>query len=289
MQTQFLKGPNLDNLKTLPKVSNEISSGTKVCLWNARSTRNKSVELTDYIYVNDVDIMIIVESWLNESDDVVIGECTPSGYTFLNMPSDSVNRGGGIALLFKTPLKMLIKQSDSVYDTFEYAHVTNKSNSINFVIVYRPSPSSDNHLTNSMFLREFEQFVIEISLLPGKLILLGDFNVHWDEPTKYDVIRFSNATNSAGFIQYVHGPTHKDGHTIDLVFTHSDHSAFLKDCHTEDKLMSDHHVICFNIDLPKPKQMRVTSTVRNYRNIDHEFCMSLTDFISNCPCIRCRK
>ena len=120
--------------------------------------------------------------------------------------------------------------------------------------------------------------------MPGKLILLGDFNVHWDEPTKYDVIRFSNATNSAGFIQYVHGPTHKDGHTIDLVFTHSDHSAFLKDCHTEDKLMSDHHVICFNIDLPKPKQMRVTSTVRNYRNIDHdEFCKSLTDFVSNYP------
>ena len=50
------------------------------------------------------------------------------------------------------------------------------------------------------------------------------------------------------------------------------------------KLMSDHHVICSNIDLPKPKQMRVTSTVRNYRNIDHnEFCKSLTDFTSNCP------
>ena len=42
------KGPNLDNLKTLPKVNNEISSGTKVCLRNARSTRNKSVELTGY-------------------------------------------------------------------------------------------------------------------------------------------------------------------------------------------------------------------------------------------------
>ena len=96
----------------------------------------------------------------------------------LNMPRDSVNRGGGIALLFKTPLKMLIKQSDIIYDTFEYAHVTNKSKSINFVIVYRPPPSSDNYLTNSMFLREFEQFFIEISLLPGKLILLGDFNVH---------------------------------------------------------------------------------------------------------------
>ena len=221
-----------------------------------------------YLCVNDVDIMIIVESWLNDADDVVIGECTPPGYTFLNMPRDSVNRGGGIAVLFKTPLKMLLKQSDSVYDTFEFAHVTDKSNSLNFVIVYRPPPSSENHLTHAMFLREFEQFVTEISLLPGKLILLGDFNVHWDEPTKYDVIRFSTATNSAGFMQYVQGPTHKDGHTIDLVFTHSDHHEFLKDCHTEDKLMSDHRVICFNIDNPNPKPMRITSTIRNYRKID---------------------
>ena len=48
--------------------------------------------------------------------------------------------------------------------------------------------------------------------------------------------------------------------------------------------MSDHHVVCFNIDLPIPKQMCVTSTVRNYRNIDHDaFCKSLTDFISSCP------
>ena len=41
--------------------------------------RNKSVELTDYICENDVDIMIIVESWLKDSDDVVLGECTPPG------------------------------------------------------------------------------------------------------------------------------------------------------------------------------------------------------------------
>ena len=29
----------------------------------------------------------------------------PPGYTFLNMPRDSENRGGGIAMLYKTPLK----------------------------------------------------------------------------------------------------------------------------------------------------------------------------------------
>ena len=121
------KGSNSNNLKTLPKLKSDITSGTNVCLWNACSTRNKSVELTDYICENDVDIMIIVESWLKDSDDVVIGECTPPGYTFLNMPRDSENCGGGIAMLYKTPLKMLLKPAndDFKFSTFEHACITN--------------------------------------------------------------------------------------------------------------------------------------------------------------------
>ncbi|XP_072022765.1 uncharacterized protein [Amphiura filiformis] len=122
-----------------------------------------------------------------------------------------------------------------------------------------------------------------MSLLPGKLILLGDFNVHWDNPAKYDVIRFSSATTSAGFIQHVNGPTHKDGHTLDLVFTRSDET-LLKDCFTEDKLMSDHRVICFTLDLPKPKPMKIVSTQRKYCDIDNvKSAKSLDELISNQP------
>lgn len=282
-------GPNVTNLKTLPKFNPNMVSGTKVCLWNARSTRNKHIELTDYICTNDVDIMIIVESWLDsESDSVIIGFCTPPGYSFLNIPRDSVNRGGGIAVVFKTPMKLIIKQIISVYTTFEYAHITNNSHSINFVVVYRPPPSTENGLTNSMFLDEFEQFATEISLLPGKLILLGDFNVHWEKPAKSDVIRFSNATNSSRFVQHVSGPTHKDGHTLDLVFTRTDET-LLKDCHTEDKLMSDHRVICFTLDLPKPKPMKIVSTLRKYHDIDKDkFAKSLDELISNKPSRICQ-
>ena len=72
-----------------------------------------------------------------------------------------------------------------LYITFEqHARVTNNSHSVHFVIiVYRPPPT-ENGFTNYMFLTEFEQFVTGISLLPSKLILLGDFNFHWDNPTK---------------------------------------------------------------------------------------------------------
>ena len=134
--------------------------------------------------------MVIVERWLDGiSDSVIIGVCNPPGYTIWICLVTLKIVVGEIALGFKTPLKLLTKHSDTVYTTFEHARVTNNPHSVNCVIVYRPPPT-ENGITNYMFFTEFEQYVTEISLLPSKLILLGDFNGHWDNPTKYDVVRF---------------------------------------------------------------------------------------------------
>ena len=132
-----------------------------------------------------------------------------------------------------------------------------------------------------MFLHEFDKFVCDVSSLPGKLILLSDFHVHKDRPTKSDVLQFSSSTSSAGLTQYVYGPTHKDGHTLDLVFTRCD-DTFLHDCYTEDKLMSDHRIICFTLDIPKPTPQRVNSTLRDYQKINHDdFSKFISEFTSN--------
>ena len=88
------------------------------------------------------------------------------------MYSDSVNRGSGIAVVFKTPLKMMVKHIASVCTTFEFAYVTNNFHSVNFIFVC--------NIYQYYVLTEFEQFVIKIPVLPGKLSLLGDFNVHWE-------------------------------------------------------------------------------------------------------------
>ena len=66
-----------------------------MCLWNAHSIRNKTTHLIELIFGNDIDVMVLTESWLNSEDDVIIGKCPPPGYTFLNAPRNSNNRGGG--------------------------------------------------------------------------------------------------------------------------------------------------------------------------------------------------
>ena len=67
------------------------------------------------------------------------------------------------------------------------------------------------------------------------------------------------------------------------MFTRSD-DTLLKDCQTENKLMSDHYVICLTLDSPKPKPMKIVSTLRKFRDIDNEkFAKSLDELISNQP------
>ena len=285
-KTRYLRkerGRNMANLKSVTYVDNSlVRLNCNVCLWNAHSIRNKTTNVTEYVNEYDIDVMCITETWLNTQDDVVIGECTPIGYTFINSPRNASTRGGGIGVLHKSVLKLMIKNSDLSFSTFEYVHVTDLSSSIHFFIVYRPPPSSANRFTSSDFLREFDEYVCEISLCPGKLVLLGDFNVHWDDMSKNDVLHMRNTITSAGFIQHVQGPTHNLGHTLDLVFTRDD--SVILDCRTIDTCISDHHMICFVLAHQKSEPVSITSSLRNYRKIDKaQFANALDDLVSSQP------
>ena len=277
---------NYDNLKSLVKCEKSVisSSNVNVCLWNAHSIRNKTTHLVEFIVGNDIDVMVLTESWLNSEDDVIVGECTPPGYTLLNAPRDSTNRGGGIAVVFKIPLNLLVKQvhNSAHYSTFEYLHVTDRSGSIHFVIVYRPPPSVSNGYTVQKFLEEFDVLVQEISASPGKLMLLGDFNLHWENPLKTDVQHVMNTTNGAGLVQQVQGSTHILGHTLDLVFCREE--CMLNHFCIHDNHISDHHMICFTLEAPKPSHMYNTVTLRNYRKLDKDkFANSLKELVSSKP------
>ena len=272
------RGVNIENLKVPPRSNNSIHCNFHVCLWNAHSVRNKTTHITECVHERDIDIMFITETWLNAQDDVVIGECTPPGYAFINAPRNASTRGGGIGVLYKSSLKLMMKKSDLCFSTFEFAHITDLSCSINLFVVYRPPPSAANRYTCPDFLREFDEFVSEISLYPGKFLLLGDFNVHWEDESKNDVLRMKNSASSAGLIQHVQGSTHKQGHTLDLVFTQDD--SLVKDCYIVENCISDHHMICFSLDKQKPDLASVTFSLRNYRKMDKiKFSDALHDLV----------
>ena len=80
------------------------------------------------------------------------------------------------------------------------------------ILSFRPPPSTENGFRLSTFLHEFDIFIGEIALMPEKVNLAGDFNMHVDVPSKSDVKRFLTSIASSAFQQHVTSPTHKDGH-----------------------------------------------------------------------------
>jgi endonuclease/exonuclease/phosphatase family metal-dependent hydrolase len=55
--------------------------------------------------------------------------------------------------------------------------------------------------------------------LPANVLILGDFNIHWD--TEHDIERqqLSDLLVSSGSTQHVNFVTHTGGHTLDYVIT----------------------------------------------------------------------
>eukprot|EP00057_Strongylocentrotus_purpuratus_P010367 XP_011664841.1 PREDICTED: uncharacterized protein LOC105438565 [Strongylocentrotus purpuratus] len=239
-----------------------------VCHWNARSLRHKSLLLQDYVITNEVDVMFVTETWLTENDDAVIAEVTPPGYTFTNVPRTG-GRGGGVGALVRSDLKLHQVTIDPHFTTFEHCIITDKARSVNYVAVYRPPPSSTNGLKTSTFLEEFDSFIDDMNQTPGKLLLLGDLNVHYDCPERPDVARVVDTLKSAGLKQYISKPTHRHGHTLDVVIAREDEN-LLCSIRTDPSLMSDHVAVSCMIRGERPSTDERPQEYLRHSQVVHE-------------------
>ena len=121
---------------------------------------------------------------MSENDQVVLGELPLPGYSVLTLPLTNQG-GGGVGAVFKSNLKLDIVNNKLPHTTsFEHALIYDCQNNANFVLIYRSSS-----LSVSDFLPEFDEFLSEVDFLPGRSIILGDFNIHHDQPFKSEVKR----------------------------------------------------------------------------------------------------
>ncbi|XP_072039438.1 uncharacterized protein [Amphiura filiformis] len=116
-------------------------------------------------------------------------------------------------------------------------------------------------------MEEFNDFLQELTLLSGKLVLLGDFNFHVDEPERSDVSSFLTLLDSFGLKQHVDKPTHRSDHIIDLIITCDDED-LVRLCDVGLYHGSDHRIIRSTLQQRKPPPLRVKCTMRDFRNTD---------------------
>ena len=79
----------------------ELQRSVAFSLLNARSVKTKRLLIKDWVVDNNIDILALTETWLqpDNKDDRIIGELTPTGYSFYHSPRQT--RGGGVGIFIK--------------------------------------------------------------------------------------------------------------------------------------------------------------------------------------------
>ena len=251
---------NLVHIKT-----NDEHRFTKICVLNLQSACNKVDAISDFILENDCDIAFLTETWVSEDNNFVCQQFTPNGFSTYHI-SRVGKLGGGVGIVIRNSIKTIPMELDK-FKSFEYVAVrlNYKSEYVTLVDIYRPP----GYVSND-FLNEFSQLLEHFTLQKDRVLLCGDFNIHFENKNNTAVTKFNKLISAFGLKQHVEEPTHTSGHTIDLVLTRSDDTLISPP--EANQLFSDHFAVCFRYGLHKPRI--VPSTIR-YRKLRQ---LNLTQF-----------
>ena len=116
------------------------------------------------------------------------------------------------------------------------------------------------------FFNELSHYLESVILCPYSILITGDFNVHVDDPSNDDALRFLDLLESLGLEQHVDESTHTHGHILDLVITRIGDD-ILNESPKSDFYISDHIAIICNISLLKSPLVEKTMQYRKLKNV----------------------
>ena len=118
-----------------------------------------------------------------------------------------------------------------------------------------------------MFTEQLPDLPDYINNLPEFVCLVGDMNVHFDNPLRSLAKQILTTHSLHSLVQVINKPTHRYGHIIDYVVVRTDNDIHEKSIVSE-SFESDHYCIksYFNVSVSKPST--IYRTARNIANID---------------------
>ena len=227
-----------------------------VASFNAQSVKGndmacKRCEISTFIKDNCIDL-----TWLSaQGDEAKTVEIAPNGFDVKTFPRQSRSRGGGIATVCKSTLGSNITfktNFDFAHRSFEVvqASITLQHNTLYFFCLYRPPPNRRNNFTDSMFTEQLPDLLDYVNNLPGFACLVGDMNIHFDNPLQSLTKQTVTTLSLHSLVQVINKPTHRCGHIIDWVIVRPDDDIHKKYTVT-DSLESDHYctISYFNVSV----------------------------------------
>ena len=224
-------------------------NGAKCGLLNSRSVNKKEASISELITDQNLLFLILTETWWSSENDksqVSRGLITPVGYDLLQTPrpSTSATCGGGVAVIFKDSLKAR-RIKFKLFTSFEYqiTRLTSDREVIYVTAVYLPSGYGARTIP------ELQELLDHLLTLNGKHLVGGDFNIHVNENNS-ETRKLLQLFTSYNFVQNVVGSTHRDGNTLDLIFSSS--NVTLCDLCFDTSVPSDHKSVIYTLSVRDP-------------------------------------
>ena len=140
------------------------------------------------------------------------------------------------------------------------------SGNIIFFCLHKHPPNRNNQLTDSSFFSEFSFLLDQCNTLSSRSIIIGDLNVLFDIPTNSLVLKINSLLNRYSFYKAVTVPTHRFGHTLDIVMFRPNDDVC--SATVTQLLSSDHYCVVCDLSVIKPVNHAELTQSRNLRGIN---------------------
>ncbi|KAI4800683.1 hypothetical protein KUCAC02_009526 [Chaenocephalus aceratus] len=251
---------SLSNLAVIPcqpqlvtkNMTDSVFNKLKLALLNVRSLAGKTFLINDFITEHNLDFMFLTETWIEQNNSAaVLIESTPPNFSFMSQERMH-KKGGGVAILFNDSIQCR-KTSYGNFDSFEYVALQLKCSSrALFLNIYRPPKYC------ASFFDDLTELLSIVCIDFDRLVIVGDFNIHVDNPQDRGAKELFCVLDSYGLTQHVTEPTHNKGHTLDLIISKG---LNISKVVVTDVALSDHSCVFFesSISVHTSVQKEVTT------------------------------
>ena len=156
--------------------------------------------------------------------------------------------------------------SSKPFTSFEHTIVNiqvNNNSKLTLITIYRLQ-----FIASNTFLDEFTEFLEMLSTGTENVVLSGDINFHLETDEHYAAC-LKQIFVMFNLVQYVDFPTHKLGHTLDLVLARYD-SPNTCDLTPNNVQLSDHFMVNFNVEVTSSKHVIKTVMYRDLKSVNNE-------------------
>ena len=236
-------------------------------LWNVHSMINKTPAIMEHIQDHNPSIVFLTETWLKSDVSDVTALVKTYGYRLVHNRRKNREKetGGGVGVLLKTGMKYK-HMSRKSYSSFELTVVKvfqNRGKSLLLVCIYRLL-----FVSAATFLDEISNLFEWLATSSEIVLIAGDINLHMEENELYSQ-QFRDMLSSFNLIQHVDFPTHRDGHTLDIVASFEDDIS-LSSFTANQNDVSDHSLVTFDMQFfPNVKEEKEI-IYRDIKNINVE-------------------